>query len=190
MAKEIEIRLSGSGGQGLILAARILSAALTANGLNVAHSQSYEPTSRGGLSRSDLVISDGEVDYPLVTALDYLVIMDQIAAHASTELLKPDAVVVIDSSRVTSPPLGAFKTYAFPMTEIARNLGSGRVANIVALGVLHGIGELCTSESFELAVGGQAPRGFRELNLKAFKEGHRLASAGKSAVSASVVSFA
>ncbi|MDJ0955594.1 MAG: 2-oxoacid:acceptor oxidoreductase family protein [Arenicellales bacterium] len=189
MAKEIEIRLSGSGGQGLILAARILSAALTASGLNVAHSQSYEPTSRGGLSRSDLVISDGEVDYPLVTELDYLVIMDQVAAHASTGLLKADAVLVIDSSRVTSPPKGTFKTHAFPLTEIARKLGSGRVANIVALGVLNGISELCTSESFELAVDDQAPRGFRELNLKAFKEGYTLATTGK-AVSAPVVSLA
>ena len=190
MAKEIEIRLSGSGGQGLILAARILSAALTANGLSVAQSQSYEPTSRGGLSRSDLVISDDEVDYPLVTALDYLVIMDQIAAHASARLLKADAVVIIDSSRVTSPPQGAFKAVSFPMTEIARRLGSGRVANIVALGALSGVGGPCTSESLEVAVGDHAPSSFRELNLKAFKEGYRLASEDKAAVSPSVVSLA
>ena len=190
MAKEIEIRLSGSGGQGLILAARILSTALTANGLNVAQSQSYEPTSRGGLSRSDLVISDHEVDYPLVTALDYLVIMDQIAAHASSGLLKTGAIVIIDSNRVPSPPQGTFKTFSFPMTDIARRLGSGRVANIVALGILSRVGGICTPESLELAVGGQAPGSFRELNLEAFKEGYQLANADKTAVSASVVSLA
>lgn len=189
MAKEIEIRLSGSGGQGLILGARILSAALTTCGLNVAHSQSYQPTSRGGLSRSDLVVSDGDVDYPLVTALDYLVIMDQIAAHASTGLLKADAVVIIDNSCVTSPPHGTFKTHSLPMTEIARKLGSGRVANIVALGVLAGVGGPCTSESLQQAVGDWAPRDFRELNLTAFKEGHRLASTGKTAASISSSAF-
>ncbi len=174
MTKEIEIRLSGSGGQGLILGARVLAAALAAEGLNVAQSQSYEPTSRGGLSRSDLVVSDGEVDYPLVTALDYLVIMDQVAAHASTELLKPDAVVIIDSGRVDSPPQGAFTTCAFPLTEIARRAGSGRVANIVALGVLTGSGGPCSRESVAKAVSDHAPRGFRELNLNAFSEGRRL----------------
>ena len=65
MMDTLEIRFSGSGGQGLILAARILAAALVAQGRNVAQSQSYEPVSRGGLSRSDLVISDGEADFPL-----------------------------------------------------------------------------------------------------------------------------
>jgi len=176
MAKEFEIRLSGSGGQGLILSARILAAALVAEGLNVAQSQSYEPTSRGGLSRSDLVVSDGEVDYPLITALDYLIIMDQIAANASTDLLKSDAVVIIDSTRVTSPPQGGFKICSFPLTEIARKTGSGRVANMVALGVLVAAGGPCKPESVEQAVADLAPEGFQELNLKAFREGSRLAS--------------
>ena len=69
MGKQLEIRLSGSGGQGLILAAGILAEALVAEGRSAAQSQSYEPTSRGGLSRSDLVVSDGEADYPLVTCM-------------------------------------------------------------------------------------------------------------------------
>ena len=65
-----EIRFSGSGGQGLILSARTLATALTLDGKKVAQSQSYEPTSRGGLSRSDLVVAQETVDYPLVTKLD------------------------------------------------------------------------------------------------------------------------
>jgi len=174
MTREIEIRLSGSGGQGLILSAKMLSAALAAEGLNVAQSQSYEPTSRGGLSRSDLVVSDGEVDYPLVTALDYLVILDQVAVSASTSILKPDAVVIIDSGRVESPPRGTFSCYSFPLTEIARKAGSSRVANIVALGAMIGVGGPCGRESVAQAVADKAPRGFRDLNVKAFAEGLRL----------------
>ncbi len=178
MTKQTEIRLSGSGGQGLILGARILSAALASQGMKVAQSQSYEPTSRGGLSRSDLVVSDGDVDYPLVTALDYLVVMDQVAAGASTELVKPDAVVVIDSARVTSPPRGSFKSHAFPFTEIARELGNGRVANMVALGALAGVGGPCGLEPIECAIREGTPPGFRELNLKAVGEGYRLVTGG------------
>lgn len=184
MTREIEIRLSGSGGQGLILSAKMLSAALAAEGLNVAQSQSYEPTSRGGLSRSDLVASDGEVDYPLVTALDFLVILDRVAASASTSLLKPDAAVIFDSGRVDSPPSGTFNCYPFPLTEVARKAGSGRVANIVALGAMIGVGGPCGRESVEQAVADKAPRGFRDLNLNAFREGLRL---GEDMASATVV---
>jgi len=177
MSTEIEIRLSGSGGQGLLLGARMLAAALSAEGMKVAQSRSYEPTSRGGLSRSDLVVSDHDVDYPLVTALDYLVVMDEVAAKASTALLKKGAVVIIDSSCVTSPPRGDFKFYSFPLTEMARKLGNGRVANMLALGVLAGSGGPCALESIESAVRDGTPQGFRELNLKAVSEGYRIATA-------------
>ncbi|HJP26220.1 MAG TPA: 2-oxoacid:acceptor oxidoreductase family protein, partial [Arenicellales bacterium] len=63
--KQIEIRLSGSGGQGLILGGRLLMHTLMLAGYYVAQSQSYEPTSRGGLSRSDLVASESPVEFPL-----------------------------------------------------------------------------------------------------------------------------
>ncbi|MCP4984028.1 MAG: pyruvate ferredoxin oxidoreductase, partial [Gammaproteobacteria bacterium] len=92
-----EIRLSGSGGQGLILAASILSNAMMAEGRTVAQSQSYEPTSRGGLSRSDLVVSDGPADYPLVSELDYLIILDQVAVAESEGMIKEGAIVITDS---------------------------------------------------------------------------------------------
>ena len=101
---QLEIRLSGAGGQGLQLSAGILAEALVLEGRTVAQSQSYEPTSRGGLSRSDLVVGDEAPDYPLATALDLLLILDNCAAEASTDLLKPDAVVLADTTRVPEPP--------------------------------------------------------------------------------------
>ncbi len=177
MGTEIEIRFSGSGGQGLILGARILAAALSSAGLKVAQSQSYEPTSRGGLSRSDLVVSDLGVEYPLATDLDYLIVMDQVAAQASDSMIKPGAVVIIDSSRVNSPPQGDFKSYSFPLTEIARKAGNGRVANMVALGVLAGAGGPCGIDSLKAVIHEKTPRGFRELNLKALSEGYRVVTA-------------
>ena len=70
-----QIRFSGSGGQGLQPVAKILGAVVAADGRHIALSQSYEPTSRGGLSRADLVISEGAADYPLVTQLDYLIVL-------------------------------------------------------------------------------------------------------------------
>ena len=65
MPTRFEVRIGGTGGQGLILSGKMLADALAAEGKHVAQSQTYEPTSRGGFCNADLVIADGEVDYPL-----------------------------------------------------------------------------------------------------------------------------
>ena len=89
-----EIRFAGIGGQGLILCARMLLKALGAEGRSAAQSQNYEPTSRGGLCHSDIVLGDVDatgVDYPLLTQLDYLVVLDELGLAGSLPLLKPGA---------------------------------------------------------------------------------------------------
>src|SRR5664280_2270779 len=88
-SSRVEIRIGGTGGQGLILSAKMLADALAADGKHVAQSQTYEPTSRGGFCNADLVISDAEVDFPLTTAIDYLVLLDRLAIKPSWPLLKP-----------------------------------------------------------------------------------------------------
>jgi 2-oxoglutarate ferredoxin oxidoreductase subunit gamma len=180
---ELEIRLSGSGGQGLILSARILSEALTLEGRTVAQSQSYEPTSRGGLSRSDLVVGDDVPDYPLVTTLDFLLILDQCAAEASSGLIKTGATVIVDSRRVSAPPQGDFALHALPLSETARKLGNERVANIVALGALVELSGVCRRDSLEQAIRARTPKGYLDLNLEAMAAGGRLATPDESLMS-------
>lgn len=172
-----EIRFSGSGGQGLITSARILAAALVAQGRNVAQSQSYEPVSRGGLSRSDLVVSDGEAPYPLATRLDYLLILDAAAAHASDDLLCEDTLVLIDSELVPDPPRGEFRTIALPFAETARKLGNRRVTNIVALGALASLAGLCDQEALERATQARVPPKLARLNMEALVTGREMAEA-------------
>ncbi len=172
--RDIQVRLSGSGGQGLILSGRVLAAALVLEGKRVAQSQSYEPTSRGGLSRSDLVIGDEIPDYPLVTALDYLLILDDCAAAVSTTLLRPGATVLIDSLHVTEAPSGDFTVHRLPLAETARALGNQRAANMVALGALVGLTEICEFASLEQAVRDGVPKRFVELNLAAIDKGRQL----------------
>ena len=105
--QDYEIRFSGSGGQGLQLSAKILAYALNLADKRIAQSQSYEPTSRGGLSRSDLVVSEGVAVYPLVTSLDYLIVLDQDALDISLPLLKEQSIVIADTRHVPEPPSGA-----------------------------------------------------------------------------------
>ncbi len=172
---ELQIRLCGTGGQGLILAARILTEALVAEGRRVAQSQSYEPTSRGGASRADLVIADAIPDYPLATALDLALILDQIAMPETGGLIRPGALVLVDALRVPEPPEGDFVVHALPFTATARRLGSERVTNIVGLAALVAMARPCRFESLERAVRARAPRAMLDLNLEALNAGRHLA---------------
>ena len=175
MAGELEIRLSGSGGQGLILAAGILAEALVAEGRTVAQSQSYEPTSRGGLSRSDLVVSDGEADYPLVSELDYLVVLDQIAVATSKRRIRDTAIVVTDRKTVPEPPPGDFKLVELPVLETALALGNRRIASMIALSALTALGGLCDRATLEETVVRRSPERFRDLNREAVNKGWEMA---------------
>lgn len=170
-----EIRFSGAGGQGLQLSAKILAAALSGQGSSVAQSQSYEPTSRGGLSRSDLIVSDSATGYPLATGLDYLLILDDAALEASSGLINASSVVMTDSRRVNSSPAGKAKAQSMPFSESALTLGNERVANIVALGSLIGKSGLCPKEIMEETISAMVPAKFKDLNLQAFARGIELA---------------
>ena len=175
-AARIEIRIGGTGGQGLILCTKMLADALCATGKRVAQSQTYEPTSRGGFCNSDLVIADGEVDYPLATALDYLVLLDRLALKPCWPLLKPGALVIADTRLCPELPEGERdgKSYHLPLSRSAIELGSERVTNIVALGALAALAGICGREALEQAVRSETPKSFLDLNLDALAAGYRL----------------
>jgi 2-oxoglutarate ferredoxin oxidoreductase subunit gamma len=80
MKKRTEIRLSGFGGQGIMLAGQILGKAAVVNeGRNAMMAQSYGPESRGGASVAEIIIDDGEIDYPRVINPDAIMVLSQEA---------------------------------------------------------------------------------------------------------------
>jgi len=171
-----EVRFSGAGGQGLQLCAKLLSAALAREGKTVAASQAYEPTSRGGLSRSDMVVSDaGAAEYPLVTALDYLVVLDNAAVGVSEGLVRKDGLVLADARRVDKLPKGKYRIVAMPFSETAIRLGNERVANVIALAALVGLAGICARETLEQIIRTGTPPKFLDLNLEAMQAGYSLA---------------
>jgi len=175
-APRLEIRIGGTGGQGLILSAKMLTDALAAEGRQVAQSQTYEPTSRGGFCNADLVVSDGEVDYPLATALDYLVLLDRLAVKPSWPLIKPDVLVIADTRLCPELPAGDYRRHHLPLSRTALQLGSERVTNIVALGALVALSGICDRKHIEQAVRAETPRGFLDLNMDALAAGFAVAS--------------
>lgn len=189
-APRVELRFAGTGGQGLILAARMLAQALAAQGRAVAQSQAYEPTSRGGSCNADLVVADAaeaEVDYPLATALDALVLLDAAGTPSSWPLLRPGAWVLADTRLCPQWPAGNVRAHALPLTRTAIDLGSERVANIVALGALAALTGLCTRATLEQAVRSDTPRAYIDLNLDALAAGWSMGQALLRAASAATV---
>ena len=96
-----EIRLSGSGGQGIILAAAIIADAAAAIGRHVVQTQSYGPEARGGASKAEVVVDVDEVDFPEVTAADVTLCLSQAAFDKYAAESKPGSLVVYDAGLVT-----------------------------------------------------------------------------------------
>jgi 2-oxoglutarate ferredoxin oxidoreductase subunit gamma len=116
-----EIRFSGSGGQGIIMAALIFAEAVGVyDGKYVCQSQSYGPEARGGVSQAEVVISAQPIDYPRAIKLDLLLAMNQISCDTHFRDLKPEGLLVVDSSLVEQTPTG--RVIALPFTRLARQV--------------------------------------------------------------------
>ncbi len=173
MSFRYEIRLSGEGGQGLVLAGKILAeAAAIYDDKNATQSQSYGPEARGGASRSDVIISDEEIDYPKALNIDLLLALTQESCNRYTRDLKDDGILLVDSEAVRDVPQGNFKIFNLPMVEIAKNeIGKAMVANIVALGIIASLIKIISEDAIESAILARVPKGTENMNLKAFKIG-------------------
>ena len=177
MSLHYEIRLSGAGGQGLILIGKIIAeAAAIYDGKNATQSQSYGPEARGGASRSEVIISDDDIDYPKATNIDLLLAMTQEAVDKYANDVKENGIVIVDSSYVKENPTGNFKVYSYPITNIAEDeIGKKIVANIIALGAIVKLSDIISENAVINAIRARVPKGTEELNIKAFKHGIELA---------------
>ncbi len=184
MDKRTEIRLAGEGGQGMILAGIILAeAAAIHEGKHVTQTQSYGPESRGGASRSEVVISEGEIDHPEVLAPDIVVALSQEAYNKFGKTVRAGGLLIVDADRVATA--ADFTGIKIPVARIAHDTtGKAITANTVALGVLVGLTDVVSREAIEKAVTARAPKGTEEMNRKALEAG--FAAAGERAFTAKI----
>ena len=159
---------------GLILA----EAAGIVEGRKVVQSQLYGPESRGGASRSDVIISDEEIDYPEVEHPDILFAFNQLSASRFAPKLKKGGIAIYDSTFVTDPPAVDGRVYELPITRLARErIGRDIVANIVALGAITVLTGVVSKEAVTQAVLGRVPKGTEEINQRALQVGFEAAEA-------------
>lgn len=177
-ADRYEVRLSGAGGQGMVLAGVILGeAACLYAGKNAVQSQSYGPEARGGASKSEVVISAGEIDYPKATSIDVMLALTQEAYDNYAQDLKNEGIMIVDSTAVKRVTKGNGKLYNLPLIEqTKKEIGKAFVTNIVALAALVEITKIITIENLTKAVLDRVPQGTEALNQQAIKLGQQLAT--------------
>lgn len=175
MPNKTEIRIGGSGGQGVVLAAQILGKAAVLDGKNVLQTQAYGAEARGSLAKSEVIISDGKIGFPAVRKPDVLVAMNQDALNALLKDLKESGTLIVDSTNVTTIPETKAKVHKIPITETTKKtFGEALYANMVMLGTFSKITKLVTPKSVEETIRSNLSAKTIETNIKAFRKGLEL----------------
>ncbi|MEM1589184.1 MAG: 2-oxoacid:acceptor oxidoreductase family protein [Candidatus Bathyarchaeia archaeon] len=171
----IEVRICGLGGQGVVLAGQVLGRAAVYDGWNVVQTQSYGAEARGTSAKSEVVISDGPIGFPMVRKCDILVAMSQEALDRNVKDLKDGSLLLIDGGLVKNVPKINAKVYAVSATKIAEeNFKERLYANMVVLGALNALTKLVSEESMEKAIVDTVPEKFAATNLQAYRKGRSL----------------
>jgi 2-oxoglutarate ferredoxin oxidoreductase subunit gamma len=172
MTRKTEIRIGGSGGQGIVLAAQILGKAAVMDGMNVLQTQAYGAEARGSLAKSEIIISDQKIGFPAVRKPDVLVAMNQEALIALLKDLKDDGILIIDSTNVLTIPETKATVHRLPITETAKKaFGESMYANMLMLGVFTRITKLVSPKSVEETIKANVSKKTIETNINAYRKG-------------------
>lgn len=179
-SSRLEMRLTGYGGQGIVLAAYIVGRASIDAGKHATLIQSFGPEARGSSCSATLVISDREVLYPYVHRPSVLVAMSNDGYTTYRSELATDGTLIFELDLVQPQP-GSVRAHGIPARRIAESLGRALVQNIVMVGFIASVTNVVPLEAMREAVRASVPPGSEDLNLKAFDAGARYSRSGEAA---------
>jgi 2-oxoglutarate ferredoxin oxidoreductase subunit gamma len=169
--KRQEVIVTGFGGQGIVLAGRILGmAAALGDHRESTLVQSYGPESRGGACCAQVIISDAVIQYPYIEAPDILICMSQSAYEKYRTALKPSGRLLTDKDLV-APGGDRPVVFSIPATRMAEELGRKMMANIIMMGFATAVTGVVSLDAMKTAVTASVPKGTEEMNLAAFVKG-------------------
>jgi len=173
MFERYEIRLSGYGGQGLVLAGVILAeAAAIHENMYAVQSQSYGPEARGGSSKSEVIVGTEPISYPKAVNPDLLLALNQEAFNKYVASVKAGGLVIVDAEFVDDPGPGNYRLVRLPITDLARTkIGREMVVNIVCLGIIQELTRIVSLDSLKSAVLKRVPKGTEDINSRALQVG-------------------
>ncbi|HAE42403.1 MAG TPA: 2-oxoacid:acceptor oxidoreductase [Clostridiales bacterium] len=179
MSKNIEIILSGVGGQGIVVGGALLGqAAVEYGGKNAVSTSEYGVETRGTFTKSSIIIGDGEIYFTESVTPNLVVAMAKIAYDKYINELKAPSVLVYDSSIIQEPKPSECEQIGFPITQIAATLGSEATANIVALGIIVHLTNVLEKTIVEKVLNNKF-EDFQDvlaMNIDAFNKGYEISS--------------
>lgn len=171
----MEIRLTGSGGQGIILATIILAEAAIEAGKFTAQSQSYGPEARGGSCKAEVIVSENPIGFTKVENPTFFMALTQKSLDQYAKTLDDNCIILVDSSLTVPDYLNSANVTKAPILETAiKDVGKAFTANIVAVAAINALLNLVSYEDLKTAVLGHVPKGTEEINEKALKLGAKL----------------
>jgi 2-oxoglutarate ferredoxin oxidoreductase subunit gamma len=171
-----QVRLSGFGGQGIVLAGVLLGEAGVIDGKWVSGSNSYGAQARGSGCKSEIVFAEGPIDFPHLTTSDILMALSQRAYTLYRgDVREGTGVVVYDKGLVQPQEDLPVKQFGVGATDWAvQELKNKQVANIVLLAALAEVTGIVSAGALEEALGVHVQERFLEINLKALQAGRKL----------------
>lgn len=167
-----EIRITGFGGQGVVLSGYVIGRACAVQaGKHATMIQSFGPEARGSACSAALVVSDEEVLYPYIRHPDIFVVMSAEGYDKYRDELKEGGTLIYEQDLVHPRVKEGQRSFGVPSTRIAESLGRSIVQNIVMLGFFTAATSLVAREAMREAVRASVPAGTEELNLRAFDAG-------------------
>ena len=175
MTEMTQVRLSGFGGQGIILAGLLLGQAGVIEGKYISGSDSYGAQARGSGCKSEIVFSNTPIDFPHLITADVLVAMSQGAYHTHSKDVKEQGLIFYDQGLVAPEEGLKVKQRGVAATEISiKKLKNKQVANIVLLGAVAETTKIVSPRALQKAIAFHIGERFRALNLKALRIGMEL----------------
>ncbi len=173
------MRLSGFGGQGVVLAGVLLGEAGAMDGRYVSGSNSYGAQARGSGCKAEIIISNEPIDFPHVIVADILVAMSQGAYTLHCSEMSNSGIILYDRGLVRAEEDRAIQQIGVPATDCAlTRLKNKQVANIVLLGALIERTKIVSPKAMEKAIKIHVNERFQSLNFEAFRLGMELGSQG------------
>lgn len=170
--RKTEVRISGQGGQGVVMAGQILGRAAVYDGKNAVQTQSYGAEARGSVAKSEIIISDSKIGFPVVRKCDVLVAMSQEALDKYWKDLKKNSIIIVDSTYAKKIPKTKAKTYKIPATEEAERMFKTKMyANMVILGALTKIIGIISPKAMKKAIEDTLGKKFASTNKQAYNRG-------------------
>jgi 2-oxoglutarate ferredoxin oxidoreductase subunit gamma len=169
-----EIKISGFGGQGVIMSAAVVGkAASIFDNKHATMIQSFGPEARGSSCSATVIVDDEKVTYPYVKHPQILVVMSQESFTKFGKELTPDGILIAEEDLIHIDHLNpGVKLFTVPATRIAEELGKKLVLNIVMVGFFTAVTNVISHDAMKKAVLDSIPKGTEELNLKAFERGY------------------